>query len=324
MKKLRDHLPDFFSMQPVVSISCIHYNHEASIRNTLDSFLNQKTNFPVEILLNDDKSTDTTAEIIKEYTERFPYIFKPVYQAENQYGKGIRGLHQYFNFDRALGKYLAICDGDDAWIDEDKLQKQVTFLESNSSFTMVSHNAYLSLYKKKKNVVSFFSIFFWNLKKGTFKGVLSMLMDIFQGNERFWNRQMANTRGKEFRVADFETTFKTHFKGKYIPSSSIVGRADILRRIPRDVNICPTGHKMHVLWPSIFGNLYHMKACMSIKNNQANSLTVSKQHKSSFSKQKMYSNYIEIYTNLKVYMSAQQQFIVDKILNELKSELSGK
>src|SRR5690554_6351846 len=76
----------------LVSISCITYNHEKFIRNTLEGFLEQKTSFKVEILIHDDSSTDGTADIIREFVTKFPKLIKPIYQQENQYSKGVRGM----------------------------------------------------------------------------------------------------------------------------------------------------------------------------------------------------------------------------------------
>ena len=122
----------------LVSISCIAYNQDRFIRETLDGFLNQRTSFAVEILIHDDASTDRTADIIREYEERYPHIVKPIYQTENQYRKGIKpGM---FNLDRAKGIYYATCEGDDYWDDPFKLQLQVDFLESNPDYSLVYTN----------------------------------------------------------------------------------------------------------------------------------------------------------------------------------------
>jgi glycosyltransferase involved in cell wall biosynthesis len=124
----------------LVSISCITYNHAPYIRACLDGFLMQKTNFQFEVLIHDDASTDGTTEIIREYEIKYPEIIKPLYEEENQWVKGKRGS-AYFNFPRAKGKYIALCEGDDYWTDPLKLQRQVDFLESNPEYSMCFHNA---------------------------------------------------------------------------------------------------------------------------------------------------------------------------------------
>lgn len=114
----------------VVSVCCITYNHEPYIKDCLDGFLKQKTNFKFEVLIHDDASTDKTAEIIREYEEKYPDIIKPIYQTENQWSKGVK-ISRAYNYPRAQGEFIAICEGDDYWYDEYKLQKQVDFLKQN-------------------------------------------------------------------------------------------------------------------------------------------------------------------------------------------------
>lgn len=126
---------------PLVSVCCITYNHEPYIVQALNGFLMQKTSFPFEVLIHDDASTDRTADIIREYEKKFPKIIKPIYQKENQYSKGNRAILASFVYPRAKGKYIALCEGDDYWIDENKLQKQVDFLEKNPEYTMCFHDA---------------------------------------------------------------------------------------------------------------------------------------------------------------------------------------
>ena len=123
---------------PLVSINCITYNHEAYIAQTLDSFLIQKTNFPFEILINDDASKDHTAEIIKQYEIKFSQIIKPIYQKENQFSQRVNVLG--INNKRAKGKYIALCEGDDYWTDPNKLQRQFDQLEKNPSYAAVAEN----------------------------------------------------------------------------------------------------------------------------------------------------------------------------------------
>lgn len=114
----------------MVSVICMAYNHEKFIRQTLDGFIKQKTSFSFEVIVHDDASTDKTADIIKEYESQFPDIIKPIFQCENQYGKGINVLKNYI-LPKLRGQYLAWCEGDDYWTESDKLQKQVDALEQN-------------------------------------------------------------------------------------------------------------------------------------------------------------------------------------------------
>jgi glycosyltransferase involved in cell wall biosynthesis len=109
----------------------------------------QKTNFPIEVLIHDDASTDGTADIIREYEQKYPEIIKPIYQTENQFSKGMPISRRYI-FPRVQGKYLAICEGDDYWTDEYKLQKQVDFLEANEDFSICFHP--VKVYKEEDGI----------------------------------------------------------------------------------------------------------------------------------------------------------------------------
>lgn len=134
----------------MVSICCLVYNHEPYLRECFEGFVMQQTTFPIEILVHDDASTDHSANIIREYTEKYPDLFKPIYQTENQYSKGISISFKY-QFPRAKGKYIAMCEGDDYWTDPLKLQKQVEFLEENPSFSLCFHK--VKVWKQKDSVL---------------------------------------------------------------------------------------------------------------------------------------------------------------------------
>lgn len=120
----------------MVTIQCITYNHEPYIRQCLEGFVMQKANFRFEAIVHDDASTDGTVAIIREYAEKYPDIIKPIYETENQYSKrGFNGVFKIIN-KHTHGKYVALCEGDDYWIDPLKLQKQVDFLEGNPECSM--------------------------------------------------------------------------------------------------------------------------------------------------------------------------------------------
>ena len=125
----------------MVSVSCITYNHENYIGQALESFVMQKTRFNYELLIHDDASTDKTAEIIRFYQEKYPDLIKPIFQQENLYSKGIDV--DDLNTERARGKYIALCEGDDYWTDPLKLQKQVDYMEAHPECSLCVHAAYI-------------------------------------------------------------------------------------------------------------------------------------------------------------------------------------
>lgn len=142
----------------MVSIRCITYNHEPYIRQCLEGFVMQKTNFRFEAIVHDDASTDGTADIIREYAEKYPDIIKPILETENQYSKHDGSLNRIMN-EACKGKYMAICEGDDYWTDPRKIQLQVDFLESHPDYSAISSNSYVikedgRFYQKFSNLPS--------------------------------------------------------------------------------------------------------------------------------------------------------------------------
>ena len=133
----------------MVTIQCATYNHFPFIRQCLDGFVNQITDFRYEAIVHDDLSTDGTAEIVREYAEKYPDIIKPVFEKENQYSKGnLEKIMNSYNH----GKYIAICEGDDYWTDPYKLQKQVDYLEHHPDYVLTYTNvSYIDKQSKKIN-----------------------------------------------------------------------------------------------------------------------------------------------------------------------------
>ena len=126
---------------PLVTIKCLVYNHEPYLRQCLDGFVMQKTNFRFEAWIHDDASTDRSAEIIREYAKKYPEIIKPYYEKENLYSKHDQSFREVTMNPKYLrGKYIAFCEGDDYWRDEYKLQKQVDFLEAHEDYVVCCHD----------------------------------------------------------------------------------------------------------------------------------------------------------------------------------------
>ena len=88
-----------------LSIICLAYNQVRFIRDALEGFVRQKTNFPFEVIIHDDASTDGTTEIIKEYEHKYPNIIKPIYQTENKWSKG-KDLIKSFIYLHIKGEYV--------------------------------------------------------------------------------------------------------------------------------------------------------------------------------------------------------------------------
>ncbi len=152
-----------------VSIFVLTYNQELFIAQTIESILMQKTNFNYQLVIGEDSSTDTTRQICVKYKNKFPAKIKLL----PSLNKNIGLIANYMRTIKACdGKYVAICDGDDYWIDTLKLQKQVDFLESNPDYNIIGTN-YIKLFKdnrlvedkkyRKKQVYEFEDLIFNNL-----------------------------------------------------------------------------------------------------------------------------------------------------------------
>jgi len=138
-----DLFPNYVTEYPVVSVFVQTYQQVNYIKDCLEGILMQQTDFPFEILLGEDQSTDGTREICIEYAERSPDKIRLfLHHRENNIkinGNFTSRFNVIYNLFSARGKYIAVCEGDDYWTDPLKLQKQVDFMEANKSCTICFH-----------------------------------------------------------------------------------------------------------------------------------------------------------------------------------------
>lgn len=125
--------------KPLVSIICHTYNHVQYVKHALHGFLMQKTDFPFEIIIHDDASTDGTDHIILGYAKRYPSLIRFIRQGTNQHSLGRKPV--LFTLPEAKGQWIAFCEGDDFWISEHKLDKQVSAVESFANAAICFHQA---------------------------------------------------------------------------------------------------------------------------------------------------------------------------------------
>jgi glycosyltransferase involved in cell wall biosynthesis len=184
----------------------------------------QKLNSHFEVLIHDDASTDNTATIIREYEEKYPDIIKPIYQIENQYSKGVK-ISFVYQFSRARGKYIAVCEGDDYWTDPYKLQKQVDFMEANDDVSMCFHDT--KILKGGKFIQ----------KEEVYGGPFTGIKDKYFDSRELFERWMVPTASIMFR-------------SKFLPAY----------HDPRIAN----GDLVLVLHEAQNGRVYGMADCMSV------------------------------------------------------------
>ena len=216
---------------PLVSISCITYNHALYIKECIDGFLMQKTNFNFEVLIHDDHSIDGTEEIIKEYAKQHPDIIKPLFEKENQYSLGKPIGSVVWNLPRAKGKYIAMCEGDDYWIDPYKLQKQVDIMENNPNCSLVISNG-ISL------------------------------------NEITKKQYIINPMG-DIKKSGFISPNLVLLERRLIPTASMFYRKD-QSKMPDFFRNCPVGDRPLRLWLLSKGDIYYFANPMIMYREQSN------------------------------------------------------
>lgn len=126
----------------MVSVWCRTYNHVNYIRDALEGFISQQTNFAYKVIIFDDASTDGTSDIVREYEAKYPELLHAIIAEKNTYHRPdsleltLEIWHKYLT-----GKYVAFCEGDDFWIDNNKLQIQVDYMETHPECSMYLHNS---------------------------------------------------------------------------------------------------------------------------------------------------------------------------------------
>jgi glycosyltransferase involved in cell wall biosynthesis len=267
----------------MVSIYCTTYNHEKYISEALESFLMQKTNFKYEILIHDDASTDNTAKIIREYEKKYPEIIKPIYQKINQYSKKIK-ISIIYNYSRAKGKYIALCEGDDYWIDENKLQIQVEYMKRHPKCSLCTHVAQkVSRDKKVIGVV--------RPNKGDKKYTTD---DVILGG------------------------------GGMFATNSMFFHTNLVQSLPDFYKNAPVGDYPLTIFLSLYGNIYFIDKCMSAyrimsEGSWSSNIQANKSKKTEHNKkitQMLYE--INEYTKYK-YLTAIEKHLVDNEVNLLIS-----
>lgn len=223
----------------LVTVRCYAYNHEPYIRQCLEGFVTQKTNFGFEVIVHDDFSRDNTASIIQEYAKKYPNIIKPIFETENQYSKHDGSIGRIMKAAMSpTSKYIAVCEGDDYWIDSLKLQKQVSYLESHPEFTMVCNRTRLYSEKRKK----------------------------FVGENYCYNRdRTVKTKDVIYR------------SGLFISTCSIMYRKEMQANYPDYCNKCVVGDYPLQIMAAMKGDIYYFNEVMSVYRIQNSNSWMEKQ-----------------------------------------------
>lgn len=271
----------------MVSICCITYNHEKYIADAIEGFLMQKVNFPIEILIHDDASTDKTAEIIRKYENKYPDLIKPIYQSENKYSQRIRILENYV-FTNAQGKYIALCEGDDYWIDPYKIQKQVEYMENNKECTFCFHNAKIV-----------------NFDKATIKNS--------QIPNSKWSEPYYYGKNTKYLAGELELL-------EFIPTASFLFPRELILDLPSFYLEAIYGDEALKLFLTSMGYAYYIDEVMSAYRMNVKDSALYKQRQSSKSRIKGHIGYLNILDGFNAYTKGKysKQIAESRLKREIK------
>ena len=249
----------------MLSVYCMAFNHGPYIRKTLEGFVNQVTDYKYEVIVHDDASTDNTAEIIREFEEKYPDIIKPIYQKENQYSQRIDIFDNHIG-PRLRGKYIAVCEGDDYWCDNQKIQLQLDYLESHPECSLCVHNS------------------------------IRINADGEDLHNNFNNSEKdLDYTAKEVIEADGGGLFHT---------SAFMYKKEDRLNIPADFTIKGVGDFPMAIYLSVIGQVHYIGRIMSAYRMDAVGSWTSKQKKNVLSQWRHYTNVVEGLGTMKKYSIA--------------------
>ena len=187
-------------MAAIVTVAVLSYDHEKWLRKCIENICSQKTEYGFRVLVHDDCSKDGSKAVIEELHKKYPDKIVPIYQEVNQYSQGINIVQNYI-IPALDTKYYAVCEGDDYWCDEYKLQKQIAYLETHPECNMCFHNA--KVVDMDDNFIkNFFPRKMWN--------------------DKALYKKLAAPEGADLSVDEM-------IRMDFAPTASIVGRTENLR-----------------------------------------------------------------------------------------------
>ncbi len=258
------------NIQPIfVAIKCFTYNHEPYIRQCLEGFVMQQTNFRFVAIIHDDASTDNTVTIIKEFAEKYSDIIYPIYEAENQYSKRDGSLTRIMNdaIDATNCKYIAICEGDDYWIDPLKLQKQVDFLEANPDYGLVHTAAHVYYEKTEKLSHNTMGKNFNNFEALLVSNKICTLTTCFRRSMYIDYYKNENIIQSEWRMGDYPFWL-------YIASISKVKFLDRLTGVYRVLDKSASHHTDYYSRKEFIESSYQIRRFFAERNNYVNIIQI--------------------------------------------------
>ena len=284
----------------LVSINCITYNHEKYIAQAIEGFLMQKTNFEYEIIIGEDCSTDGTRAIVQKYINKYPDKIKMITSDKNV---GARNNDNRV-FNASVGKYIAYCEGDDYWIDEYKLQKQVDYIENNENCSMVFHNTkYFNDKSKKFSVVNKVKSGKYNIgdvivNGGGFIPTASILYrkHIMNNPPDFYTKgfvgdyplqMLCALNGYVYCIDDFMSVYRTNVDGSWSSQCKKINKEKLIKRYQGIIDILDMFNKYTKFSYDKFVNEAKLPLEFEIYLFESNKIRFNK-----------YNKFLECYNNL--------------------------
>ena len=319
-----EHYPNKVKNKPLVSVCVMTYQHKKYIKDCLDGILMQKTDFPFEILLGEDASTDGTKEICLEYAKKYSDKIRLfLHKRENniKYNGNPSGKFNFlYNLFNSKAEYIALCEGDDYWNDPYKLQKQVDILEKNNDLAMCTHETHHLHYPigSKRTWRRAASIFYRDMQLYGILKLTNLLSNYIFNNDKFWFQ--ARSHGDQKRKKLLHLEDMKHGKW-FISTCSILMKREIIDPLPTCLMTIGGAHQLILFFGAMKGGIFHLKEKMAVKRDQESSVTMNKNRVIQNRKRNRNINLnvtLKRYECIKEYANEEQKKIFSRMIEEYK------
>lgn len=259
-------------MKPKISICIITYNQEQYITSALNSAISQVTDFPFEIVVSDDCSTDSTPEICRDYEKSNPGLVRFVQPPQNLG----TGRHWVYALKQCRGDYIAMCEGDDFFLSADKLQRQCDCLERKQNYSFCSHEVYLNHMFAPRNTKSAIGILRDNYVIGGLRDFIVAFSAMVWNRDKFWQMRRLYRGSPRVIDGDFESVLNSQLNAPFVHTVSIFGRSGVLQSFPEEFLLEAGFHKSVIVWLSAHGRHCHFPDVMASRVIQPSSSAITK------------------------------------------------
>lgn len=306
-------------IQPNVSVCTIAFNHAHCVTDCIKGVQEQDYDGSIQHVIADDKSTDRTRHAIRNAIETNSNINYDVIEQDYNVGMNKNLIDALAACD---GDIIALCEGDDFWIDPTKLRRQVRVLQESPNIPMATHDCYRIYYppERHRTLRRAVKMFYWDARVYGPSGIFSLLASIAKGKEDFWSKDRCKLEHQRRRTYHLE-----HFvAGTWIqPFCSIVMRRQLVTPLIDCLRSSDGGHQLALLLGAIFGGIIHDRRPMAVKRDQQSSVTLDSTRRARvkvLNQSIKTNNRIKRYRSILAYCNAEQQQIVHRMIDEHLNE----